>query len=279
MNYDAPADQQQLQAMLRHLQQQVTVLQAAAAQRSGDALALNDDIKACIPPHLQLTPMDQMQRKQLLRAYPKLDGGLPKCIKDDNGLAAKAVGDATQRKWLITLVPTFQRDNLDVARVAASALQLSIQANDDPASKLEQMQHVLRDVLVLACDNAQKLAETQLKLTFESAGAKGAYSLMDLGPNTEDLDDDGNILQQSHIEAIQELRKFNSAFKSSLTVPPHGGGGGQRNHNTYRGGNGRGGFGRGRGANNWRGGRGNYNNRDRRNNYNSSSSNNNKDKE
>ena len=158
--------------MLRHLQQQVTVLQAAAAQRSGDALALNDDIKACIPPHLQLTPMDQMQRKQLLRAYPKLDGGLPKCIKDDNGLAAKAVGDATQRKWLITLVPTFQRDNLDVARVAASALQLSIQANDayDPASKLEQMQHVLRDVLVLACDNAQKLAATQLKLTFKKKG-------------------------------------------------------------------------------------------------------------
>ena len=71
MNYDAPADQQQLQAMLLHLQQQVSVLQAAAAQRPGDALALNDDIKACIPPHLQLTPMDQMQRKQLLRGYPK----------------------------------------------------------------------------------------------------------------------------------------------------------------------------------------------------------------
>ena len=275
MNYDAPADQQQLQAMLLNLQQQVTVLQAAAAQRAGagDALALNDEIKACIPPHLQLSPMDQMQRKQLLRAYPKLDGGLPKCIKDDNGLAAKAVGDATQRKWLITLVPTFQRDNLDVARVAASALQLSIQDNDDPASKFEQMQHALRDVLVLACDNAQKLAETQLKLTFESAGAKGAYSLMDLGPNTEDLDDDGNILQQSHIEAIQELRKFNNAFKSSLT-----GGGGQRNHSTYRGDNGRGGSGRGRSAKNWRGGRGNYNNRDRRYN-NNNNNNNNKDKE
>ena len=215
--------------------------------------------------------MDQIQRKQLLRAYPKLDSGLPKCIKDENGLAAKAVGDATQRKWLITLVPTFQRDNLDVARVAATALQLSIQANDDPASKFEHMQHALRDVLVLACDNAQKLAETQLKLTFESAGAKGAYSLMDLGPDTEDLDDDGNILQQSHVEAIQELRKFNSTFKSSLPAPQHGSRGGQRNYND-RGGNRRG-FGRGRGSKNWRGGRGNSNNRDRRNDYNTSGGN------
>ena len=253
-------DAQALLNQMAHLQAQLQHLQAAAANdQRGDALQLHQDIIACIPGHLQQVCMDASQRKQIMRAYPKSTPDLPKIIKDDNGLGAKAISDATSRKWLTSLVPTFQRDNLDVARVAAAGLQLSFDFDGDSAARVQHLHGTLRDVLVLACDNAQKLAETQLKLTFEAAGAKGAYSLMDLSPTTQDLDfSDGNLLQQSHIEAIQELRKFNASF-----IKP--------NNNKHRPGHylnrgGRGGRGRGgRGAKNYFGGRGgrqnNYDNK------------------
>ena len=272
MNDDA--QQVSVSALLSHvsqLQAQLHQLQAASDQRarSGDLLPLCEDITGCIPGHLQQEPLEASRRKQVLRAYPKTDPDLPNIIKDENGLAAKAISDATSRKWITTLVPTFQRDNLDVARVAATGLQFSINNGDNDTPRIKHLHGVLRDVLVLACDNAQKLAETQLKLTLEAAGAKGAYSLLDLSPNTQDLDfDDGNLLQQSHVEAIQELRRFTNSFKPRGKGGGNGGGnGGIRNgkRGSDRGRDNRNYGGRGSGKN-WKGGQYGRQNKDRFNN-------------
>ena len=79
------------------------------AEPVGDAVAL----------HLQLPPMEAAERKRLLSKYK--DGGLPKVLKDENGLAAKAVSDNAERRYLLTEIPRWQRDALDVAKALAQA--------------------------------------------------------------------------------------------------------------------------------------------------------------
>ena len=103
--------------------------------------------------------------------------------------------------------------------------------------------------MLIGVDNAQRLARTQLRQTFEATGAKGAYALLDFGPDSQDLDEkDHNLFQPAHVHALQELKKYNTAIDASKpkTKPT------QRNYGQRTFGN------RGRGRGGGFGGRGNF---------------------
>ena len=200
-----------MQASIQHLQQDNFHLRQAQLQQERElappaktrTFELDDVVKNCIPPHLQLKPLEASDRSKILAGYPKPEPPLPKSLRDENGLATRAIKDAASRKLAITHLPGFQKDHLDVARIAATAWQGALNPDIDDAARLQLLQGAIKDVLVIACDNAQKLAATQLKTTLEGAGAKGAYSLLDLASATEDIDfDNDNILQHAHYEVF-----------------------------------------------------------------------------
>ena len=254
MDQDALTILQQLQQQVHDLTRSNAALTAEAQLRRTDEerrrekrIVLDADIRDIISPHLQLKGLDNSDRKKVVGAYPQPDN-FPSAITDGNGLASKAITNATDRKWIITHLPGLQKDDLDVARIAAAALQRC--RSMQPQQSYDFLVAALRDVLAIACDNATKNASLQLKQTFEAADAKGAYSLLDLSPGSDDLDaKDTNILQQAHVEAFQELRKFGASIRKNDRGPsgPNGGRNGRGNSGNHGGGRGR--------------GRGGYNNR------------------
>ena len=283
--------QAQLQQQQQQLQQQIQQQQLQHAMelqrlrkdqrdkpdRQDRRIALTDEVAAAVSPHLQCKPLEPAERRSLLSEYPKPDQ-LPAPITDANGLASKTLSDTAQRKLALTILPQLQRDALDVGRVAAAAWEhsLSLADSDDKAEYLLQ---AIQDILGLSIDNAQRMAKTQLELTFDSVGAKGAYSLLNLEPNTQDIDfRDPSLLQQAHVDCIKDIRSFNGSLEAAKkaanarNVGQKDNRGGNRNDN-----------GRGRGRNRYRGGRDSKNwRRDRGNNNNNyfraqPSNNNNKD--
>ena len=247
---------QLLQNMQAQLASQAAELHALRANREGTVskpkIVLGDTLGALIAPHIQLAPSDPVERKRIMSGYPKIEG-FPECIKDDNGMAARAIADAEQRKWVTERLPAIQRDHLDVARVAAASWELAFMA-DSPEHRLQLFDKGIRDIITLSVNNAQRSAETQLKQSFKSAGAEGSYSLLDLTPNTLQLDlSDTNVFQQAHLDSMAELRKFKQSIganKKSHTHNNRGGGG-------KGGGKGRGG-GKGYHNNNYNSGKGGY---------------------
>jgi hypothetical protein len=269
LQFNFMSQEQLINATLQNLQQQINVLQQANAalqqkqelQRNG--LELHQHVKERFAAHLQHKQiLEPAERKRTLSAYPK-SNDLPSALIDSNGLAAKAVGDGQARKWALTQLPALQRETLDILRVAATGLHMGLAMQNQQQASAEQCAHhlssVLEDVIKLACDNAQRLAKTQLETIFEAAKAKGAYALLCTDPDEEGCDVDeknDNILQAAHVDAMAEIKKYNK----SVEVPK------QNNRN----GGGRGGNGGGRGGGNgWRrrGRGGNNNFRGNNNNY------------
>ena len=79
------------------------------------------------------------------------------------------------------------------------------------------MRASLRDALTVASDNLQRNAQLQLQQTFELAKCKGAYAMLNLEAKTNDLDyEDANLLQQPHVEALQELRRYGKAMDDAI---------------------------------------------------------------
>ena len=124
----------------------------------------------------------------------------------------------------------------------------------------------LQDITLISVDNAQRIAKLQLRQTFEGSNAKNAQSIMDFKPDSDNVSinpKDNNILQQAHIEAIQELQRFNKSIDAAKPKQKQQGKPFQRRAGNYGNGRGRGyGGGRGRG-NGYGGGRGrgkSYNN-------------------
>ena len=207
---------------------------------------LSDVVAAAVCPHLQCRPLEASERRSLLSDYPRPDQ-LPSPITDANGLASKTLNDSAQRKLVLTTLPQLQRDALDAGRVAAAAWEHSLSLID-PDAKAEYLLQAVQDILGLSIDNAQRMAKTQLELTFESAGAKGAYSLLNLEPRTDDLDfRDPSLLQQAHVECIKDIRSFNGSLEAARKKRE-----GPKNNNNF-------GRNRSNGSSNWRsrGGRGN----------------------
>ena len=260
----------ELGTTLAALQQQIDTLQAQnlelkRQQDRRDGVQLHDDILALFPAHIQREPMASTERKRMLAKYAKCDQ-LPVSLKDDNGLASKAMGDGTSKKWVISHMQTTQKEALDLLRVGALGLQGALGIPDD-AARAAHLLVVLRDVVSLSCDNAQRLARTQIEHVFEAAQAKGAYTLMDFAQDSEDIDDkDTNIIQQAHIDAMQDIRKFNASVKNNNNNNNNKGtrsgkGGGRGNTFNPRRFGGRGGSWRGsgsRGGGSWRSGGGSY---------------------
>ena len=245
-----------LSEQLTQQSQQLNALQQREALRASRGVDLHPDVLGAIAGHLQIHPLEDGDRKRLLKPYLVLDQ-LPKPVKDDNGLAGKAIGSHADKKWLTTHLPNFQKDAMDVARVAASAWHTVLTANATPEEQFTLLSTAIKDILCIATDNAQRLARTQLRQLFDASGAKGAYALMDLDPATSTLDErDTNLLQQAHVEALQELKRFAGAVTPKKQ---QGQGSGQRRRQNGNGGQWRG-RGGGRGGNRSRGrGRGNYN--------------------
>ena len=203
-----------------HQQELLVQQQQAMLQRQGDYLAaqlqskqntdggeLHTAVTAAIPPHLQIEPMERVQRKQLLKPYPKLHQ-LPKPVKDRNGLGARAITSKEDRKWIVTHLPQLQRDALEVVRVAASAWDSYLRAGSN-----EKLLEAIKNITALATDNAQRIAQMQLQQTFEASGAKGAYAIMQLSPDSSELDfNEHTLFQQAHIEALQDLKKYTSTI-------------------------------------------------------------------
>jgi hypothetical protein len=252
-----------LQTMQAQLSAQAAELHALRAQQNGTStkpkLVLGDILGALVAPHLQLAPSDTTERKRILGSYPKIDG-FPECIKDDNGMATRAIADTEQRKWVTERLPAIQRDHLDVARVAAATWELAFMA-EEPEQRLRLFDKGLRDIIALSINNAQRSAETQLKQSFKGAGAEGSYSLLDLTPNTLQLDmADNNVFQQAHLDAMAELRKFKQSIDANkkADTPSRGGGkggggkgrGGGKGYSNNSYGSRGGGYGGGKGYNN-----------------------------
>jgi hypothetical protein len=244
---------QQQVAQLQHQQeQQHQDLRNVAADRTANSVDLHSSILGALPQHFQLQTLDAEKRRRLLAKYPKTSQ-LAKPLRDDNGLASGALGEHHKdRKWILTHLPQYQRDNIDALRVAATGWNHAL-AIQEPQERAKVLLEVLRDVAVLTADNCAKLADVQLRTVFEAAGAKGALSFLNLKPaKPDDLQEvqpdidiyDNNIIQQSHIEAMSDLRTFTNKLK-----PQGGGGRGARGGGR---GGGRGYGGRGNGKGGWR---------------------------
>ena len=225
-----------MQAQLNDLQQRNEQMQRDM-QAAPKTLELRDEVRDAIPAHLQLQPLDAAQRKRILNRYPKSDQ-LPRAITDDNGLASKAISDPIGRRAVTQDSPQLQRDALDVLRMAATAWHQAPQ-HDNDQRRAEFLTEVIRDIAIIACDNAQKMADKQLKQAFEHAKAKGAQAILDLADNSSSIDfNDHNVFQHAHVEAIQQIRKYSAAVEQKRGNGRNGNS--NNNRNRYnRGGNGR----------------------------------------
>jgi hypothetical protein len=257
--------------MQEQLLTQAAEIHALRAHNNGTSikpvLVLGDAIGAIVTPHLQLAATDMAERKRILGAYPKISD-FPECIKDENGMAARAISDTEQRKWVTERLPAIQKDHLEVARVAAATWELASMSTD-MESRMHLFDRGIKDIISLSINSAQRSAEAQLKQSFKGAGAEGSYSLLDLSPDTRQLDlGDNNIFQQAHLDAMAELRKFKQSIDANKKSDAHGkgngggrgaggkgrGGGKGYNNNSY--GSRGGGYGGGKGGYGGKGGKG-----------------------
>lgn len=213
----------ELQQTLSTIQEQLATLSAEneclreqmhrtdSGDRPERRVDLSDGLKEAICPYLQLKPMEADERKKLLRPYPKCDD-LPKCIKDTNGLAAKAIPDGMQRKWVLTHLPQLQRESLDALRVAATGLD-HVGSLMDSEARAAAACRVLQDLVSLLSDNGQRIGQLQLKQAFEAAKCAGAYSMLDLDDGSTDINTtDHTLFQHGHVEAMGQLRKYKQAI-------------------------------------------------------------------
>ena len=268
MNNNEISDPTALAAALTAMQQQMDRLQRQndelkQQQDARKPTELHQDIAALFAPHLQLRPMEQAERKRILSQYGKCEQ-LPVPLRDDNGLAGKALGgEGGHKKWALTYLQSAQKEALDILRIAALGLNAAIQLEQGP-QRIQHLEHVIRDIISMAGDNAQRMARTQLEHVFEVAGVKGARSLLnpDLAEDCSIDESDTNILQQAHIDAMQDIRKFHTSISQVRGNKNNGKQGGRgfkqggRNYRGRGGGRGRGYGGGGRGGgfrSNWRG--------------------------
>ena len=213
--------QQQQQARYNALADAHALLQKQQADRSAIReskqvpIALPPEVQGCVPPHLQLESLEAPQRKQVITSYVQHD--LPKHIRDENGLASRAITSSENRKWVVTHLPQLQRDALDVLRISTAAWVQATNMPNGPQRDMFLFQ-ALQDITLISVDNAQRIAKLQLKQTFEGSNAKNAQSIMDFKPDSDNVSinpKDNNILQQAHIEAIQELQRFNKSIDAA----------------------------------------------------------------
>lgn len=244
--------QDDLQSVIAKLQDQIASIQQQQASQDNkkSILALSDEVAAAIPLHLQYPPMESSERKKLLSRYPKIDG--PRSVADENGLASRLLKGQPNQLLITKQLPSFQKDCLDILRISASSWQKATELlqHGQKQAAGELLMQAIKDITSMASDNAQRIARFQLQQTFEAANVRSAYSLMDFTNQEQPIDStDNSILQQSHLDAMAELRKFQAAVDKNK--------GKSNTNNGNRGGKGT--FSGNRPYFN-RGGKGNYNN-------------------
>ena len=295
MDHDTLAALQGLHQKIQEQEQRIAQQQGqinlltsiSPAKVKGGGIELAQPIRESFAPHLQIKPLTQAERNAVVKRYPK-PGQLPKPITDENGLGARAITGASDKKWLLTNIPQFQRDAIDVLRMATSAWQSALTARS-AEEQAKILLSAITDITGIAGDNAQKLAQAQLKTTFEAGGAKGAYTIMDLAGDSAEIDfNEHSLFQQAHIEALQDLKKYNLSIDGAKKdTPAKGQAGSNRPRFDRQAGRGQGGrqYGRFQGGNrnfdnrpNFQGGgrgRGRFNHSQYNNNGNSNSNSNN----
>ena len=223
------------------LQQQVAALQAVAPH-AGEKHTLCDNVRQKIPVHLQVgSQLSADERKTTLAKWRKFeDWPLP--LGDKNGLAGKVLQGQGQLKQFVTSdISKFQRNELDIIRMAADAWDACIGNDYSTEQKADRAVQALRDITILSTDNAQFMAKRQLECIFEGAKAKGAYALLRMDQSEEsDIDlASAEMFQPSYANAVKEFRKVTKTVEPQNKQPPFGSRGGFNNR--------RGGF-RGRGG-------------------------------
>jgi hypothetical protein len=206
-------DHARMQELINKLVVEVNDLRRRA---DGDDFTYADPVAEALALHLQLPPLETAERKRVLSKYK--DGGLPKVLKDENGLAAKTISDNTERRFLLTEIPRWQRDALDVAKALAHAWHEAGHVQDT-AQRADLLLAAVRDALLVAVDNAQRMARDQLRGVFKAAGAEGALSFF--RPDSEEVDSsrfdfkDCNVLQHEHVEAIAAYKKMANSVSNN----------------------------------------------------------------
>lgn len=247
---------EQINALQQQLAQQSNALSALLAEKQAKEqhATLHQEVEALVPPHLQLDPLEEDQRKKILRSFPKPDPAkFPKAVTDNDGIATKHA-TADVKRFVTKDLVTAQRNCLDVARALSITLNKLVLAreNGHGGPVVEEITRDISNVLMLNFDNAHKLAERQLQMCFEACDAKGALAMLNRSrskPN--DLEPTDNfIFQQAHVDVITEFKTFQREISKN---GGRGSGGGQ--YGGQNRGRGRGGFNRRRGR-----GRGGYSN-------------------
>ena len=122
-------------AQLQHVSRENAELRASAT-RTEQRLAASDDLRNgrevddrladLVTPHLQLIPLPNEDRKRLLAPYPRYN--LPASIRDANGFGGRTIANPEAKRWVTSHLPQFQREALDVARIACAAWHQAHQA-------------------------------------------------------------------------------------------------------------------------------------------------------
>ena len=226
---------QQLQALQAQVNLQNETIATLQRERAlvTDKLRLRAEVESLVPPHLQLEPLPEEDRKAILRKYPKVEQ-LPKAIGDTNGFATNGL-PSDKKNWITKDLVSMQRDSLDIVRVAVATLHQAYQTQPSEEAYKHIMQ-ALASVVTLAADNAQRAADKQLKMCLEAAGAKGAEALLQRKPGDEcDIDmDNENIFHQGHVDAIKDYKRFASSVEKARASRPTGGYNANRGGKCYR---------------------------------------------
>ncbi len=223
---------QLLQQELYHLRGQVNENQERKSRDEEDLPAIMEEL---IPAHMNLLrTLPEEERKKLLRNVPKYHGIEP--ITDKNGLAAK--GMQNDKKKLVTKdLVNFQRDNIDVFRLATSA---AVNLENGGQDAVQKAGDALVAIARVAMDNAQKAATLQLQYCMEHAKASGADYLINYSVDNDKFSvEDRNIFQQAHLDAVKEFKRFTTQVEKAQTPATKT----ATSRSSYRGGRGRGGSG------------------------------------
>ena len=142
---------------------------------------------------------------------------MPQPTRDDNNLARRALAGES-KKWIITDLVRFQQDTLDALRIATAAWH-GLLSQEPSQQMFESTACALQDLTTLLGDNAARLGRYQLQSAFEAAGAKGAISLLQCDPAMGEIEFDTTahtIFQQAHLDAMHDLRQYNSSIDTAI---------------------------------------------------------------
>lgn len=180
---------------------------------------LHPDVLQFVPDHFQAT-LDPRIRTKILARYPRVDG-LPKPLKDSNGVVLKSIKGPKLSKS-IQAESTNQKRIVDLLRVGTTALQSKVewgllpenQKNKD--SLIDKLIQALVDIVQLLAFEGHRSAVIQINSIMEERGITNILDIVDLSKIDPSKD---SILQEIHITTLNDLQKLH--FKAGNNQRPN----------------------------------------------------------